>query len=163
MRVSAAGEDWITHLGYDPRPKLTHWKGTPIPPIDDPLAASPRRCEIAERVWWNGPAWTVLRNASTYLWHVMDYGFTEDIGFTLREVERTRWVRALEVARPGALSKGSYVLWSCYFGLMADDAICDWPAMAHRLDLKPLADDSRETMYKRHRTYRAHRAAQVES
>ncbi len=159
MSAGATGEGWIARLGYDPHSGYTHWKGTPIPPMDDPLAASPRRCEIAERVWWNGPAWTVLRSASTYLWHVMDYGFTDDIGFTLRDVERARWVRALEAARPGALSKGSYVLWSCYFGIMADDAICEWPATAHRLDVKPLAGESRESMYKRHRTYRARRAA----
>jgi len=49
--AGATGEDWTARLGYDPRPELTHWKGTPIPPLDDPLAVSPRRREIAERVW----------------------------------------------------------------------------------------------------------------
>ena len=151
----ATGEHWIARLGYDPHPELTHWKGTPIPRLDDPLAVSPRRREIAERVWWNGPAWTVLRSASTYLWHVMDHGFTEDIGFTLGDVERARWTRALEVARPGRLSRGSFVLWSCYFGLMADDAICDWPQDAHIRDVRPLARDTREIMYLRAARYHA--------
>ena len=153
--ADTAGEDWIGRLGYDPRPELTHWKGTPIPPLDDPLAVSPRRREIAERVWWNGPAWTVLRNASRYLWHVMDHGFAEDIGFTLRDVERAQWTRALEVARPGWLSRGSFVLWSCYFGLMADDAICEWPQDAHLRDVRPLARDTREVMYLRAARYHA--------
>ncbi len=153
--LGATPEDWITHLGYDPHPELRQWKGTPIPPIDDPLAASPRRSEIAQRVWWNGPAWTVLRNASRYLWHVMDYGFAADIGFTLRDVERARWVRALETARPGWLSRGSFVLWSCYFGLMADDGICDWPHNAHRRDIRPLAHDTREITYQRAARYHA--------
>ena len=140
-------------MGYDPRPELTHWRGTPIPPLDDPLPMSPRRREIAERVWWNGPAWTVLRNSSRYLWHVMDHGFSRDIGFTLRDVERERWVRALETARPGALSRGSFVLWSLYFGLMAADERCDWPQEAHLRDVRPLAWDTREIVYQRAAKY----------
>lgn len=25
----------IARLGYNPHPELTHWKGIPIPPLDD--------------------------------------------------------------------------------------------------------------------------------
>ena len=155
--ADAAGEGGIARLGYDPHPELTHWQGTPIPPLDDPLTMSPRRREIAQRVWWNGPAWTVLRNASRYLWHVMDHGFGEDIRFTLSDVERAQWIRALETARPGWLSRGSFVLWSLYFGLMADDESCDWPQDAHLRDVRPLARDTREIMYRRAARYHSAR------
>ena len=36
---------------------------------------------------------------------------------------------------------GSSVLWSCYFGLMADGTICEWAVTAYRLDVKPIADE----------------------
>ena len=79
-------------LGYDPRPALTAWRGTPIPQLHNPLQATPPRCTIARRVWWNGPPWTVLRNASYYLWHVWDYGTDDDIDFTLGDVPERLWI-----------------------------------------------------------------------
>ena len=133
-----------SELGYDPRPDLARWRGTPIPPVRDPLRATPERVAIAERVWWHGPAWTVLRNASHYLWHVWDFGSDEDIDFTRTDVAERLWRRAIEDARPGLVSAGSYVFWSYAFGLMSSEEICDWPARAHRLDFKPLvAGDER--------------------
>ncbi|MCY3768857.1 MAG: hypothetical protein OXG56_05765 [Gammaproteobacteria bacterium] len=144
------------HLGYDPHPELDNWRGTASPPIDHPLVRSPERWKIAGRVWWNGPPWTVLRNASCYLWHVMDYGNTEDLRFTLRDLPPTLWIYALDQARPGVVSKGSYVLWSLVFERMALDDPCDWPDTAHALDCRMLAHDSRERMYERHRNYRRH-------
>lgn len=146
-----ASEALIRELGYDPRPELRRWHGTPIPEVRDPLKATAARVAIAERVWWHGPAWTVLRNASTYLWHVMDYAEDDDIDFTRRDVPRTLWVRALEEARPGLLSSGSYALWSSVYGLMADDELCSWPQTAHRKDLRPMARETRERMYARMR------------
>ena len=138
-------------LGYDPHRELNCWRGTPIPAVQDPLAHSPTRWAIADHIWWNGPPWTVLRNASCYLWRVMDYGGTEDIRFTLHDVPASSWIRALQQARPGQLSKGSYVLWSLVFGLMQPGVRCDWPDTAHALDYRMLAKDSRERMFQRHR------------
>lgn len=142
-------------LGYDPRPELQEWRGTPIPPLKRPLKHSSERHRIASYVWWNGPPWTVLRNASHYLWHVMDYGQADDIHFTLKDVPRRLWLAALADARPGQLSKGSYELWSLVLGrVKCEDPPCDWPDNAHRLDIRPLAGDTRERLYERHR--RAH-------
>ena len=140
----------IDVLGYDPRPGLKAWRGTPIPPVARPLALTPRRAAIANRVWWNGPPWTVLRNAAHYLWHVMDYGRVEDVAHALRDVPRETWLWALDEAGPGLLSKGSYVLWSLHFGRMEPDGPpCPWPDAAHRLDCKPLRGASREDLLRR--------------
>lgn len=138
-------------LGYDPRPDLTHWCGTPIPPVDAPLALTADRERIAGRVWFQGPSWTVLRNASHYLWSVMDYGATEDIACTLQDVPRSLWVKSLKDARPGKLSRGAYVVWSLAFGLIAPGTGCDWPDNAHLRDVRPLANATREQLYERHR------------
>lgn len=138
-------------LGYDPRPDLTHWCGTPIPPVDAPLALTADRERIAGRVWFQGPSWTVLRNASHYLWSVMDYGATEDIACTLQDVPRSLWIKSLKNARPGKLSRGAYVVWSLAFGLIAPGTGCDWPDNAHLRDVRPLANATREQLYERHR------------
>ena len=138
-------------LGYDPRPDLTHWCGTPIPPVDAPLALTAERERIAGRVWFQGPPWTVLRNADHYLWSVMDYGATEDITFTLQDVPRSLWVKSLKDAHPGKLSKGAYVVWSLAFGLIALGTRSDWPDNAHMRDVRPLANTTREQLYERHR------------
>ena len=130
-------------LGYQLRPGLSRWRGTPIPPVQDPLRETPARRAIAHRVWWNGPSWTVLRNASHYLWHVWDYGTDEDIAFTQADVPKRLWIRALAAARPGLVSAGSYVFWSYVLGLMSGEEICDWPQTAHRYDYKPLVSDER--------------------
>lgn len=138
-------------LGYDPRPDLTHWCGTPIPPVDAPLALTADRERIAGRVWFQGPSWTVLRNASHYLWSVMDYGATEDIACTLQDVPRSLWIKSLKDARPGKLSRGAYVVWLLAFGLIAPGTGCDWPDNAHLRDVRPLANATREQLYERHR------------
>lgn len=137
-------------LGYDPRPELDHWRGTPIPPVKNALRKTPRRMEIADRVWWNGPPWTVLRNASNYLWHVMDYGRVEDVRFTQTDVPCGLWKQALEEARPGLLSKRSYVLWSLVFDRIKPGELSGWPHTAHRMDWRPLEWATREQLYLRH-------------
>ena len=138
-------------LGYDPRPDLTHWCGTPIPPVDAPLALTADRERIAGRVWFQGPSWTVLRNVNHYLWSVMDYGATEDIACTLQDIPRSLWIKSLKDARPGKLSRGAYVVWSLAFGLIAPGTGCDWPDNAHLRDVRPLANATREQLYERHR------------
>ena len=39
----------IEKLGYDPRPEINAWRGTPIPPCDNPLPASDKLVAIAKR------------------------------------------------------------------------------------------------------------------
>ncbi len=141
-------------LGYDPRVELDHWLGTPIPPVHNPLESTPRRWAIAGRVWWNGPPWTILRNSSYFLWHVMDYGDTEDIRHILKSISEQAWILALNEARPGLLSKGSYVFWSLAFDRIRIDEPCDWPDSAHRLDYRPLRNESRERIRERQRRIR---------
>ena len=141
-------------LGYDPRPSVKAWRGTPIPPVLSPIPVTPRRERIARYVWWNGPPWTVLRNGPTYLWHVMDYARDADIRLMLDDIEPERWREALTLATPGALSKGAYVLNSLRFGLMGPRDKCDWPHSAHRNDVRPLRGQSRERLYARHARWR---------
>ena len=136
-------------LGYDPRPELGRWRGTPIPPVSRPLRLTPERSAIADRVWWHGPPWTALRNAAHYLWHVMDYGQPDDVRHALRDVSQETWTWALDEARPGLLSKGSYVLWSLAFDRIGIDDPCDWPDCAHRLDRRPLSGESRARLRER--------------
>ena len=136
-------------LGYDPRPDIARWKGTAIPPVKNPLQRTPERWAIAKRVFWRGPPWAVLRNASHYLWHVMDGLSYEELQFTLQDVERALWIQALREARPGYLSKGAYITWAIRFGLMRHTDQCDWPNTAHRRDLRPTANDTRADDYRR--------------
>ena len=143
----------MADLGYDPRPDLKRWRGTPIPPVDRPLPITPERQRIAKRVWWNGPPWTVLRSAPRYLWQVMDYGTDDDIAYTRGDVARDLWCHSLRTARPGQVSRGSWILWSIAYGLIAtnDDFIAacrrDWPETAHRRDWRMLSGAPRETLY----------------
>ena len=140
----------VGSLGYDPRPDLSLWRGTPIPPVCKPLRITPERAKIANRVWWNGPPWTVLRNRAYYLWHVMDHGISSDIRHALSDISPESWVWALGEAQPGLLSRGSFILWSLTFDLIREGDRCDWPDTAHRRDWRPLAGESREHMRGRH-------------
>ena len=136
-------------LGYDPHPDITVWNGTAIPPLKNPLVRTPERWVIAGRVFWRGPQWAVLRNAVHYLWHVMDGVSSEEIRFTLQDVERELWIQALKEARPGLLSRGAYIAWSLHFGLMQPLDTCDWPNTAHRRDVCPTAHYTRADLYRR--------------
>ena len=136
-------------LGYDPCPDIIVWNGTAIPPLKNPLPRTPQRWAIAGRVFWRGPQWAVLRNATHYLWHVMDGVSYDEIQFTLQDVERELWIQALKEARPGLLSKGAYIAWSLYFDLMQPPATCDWPNTAHRRDVFPTAHYTRADLYRR--------------
>ena len=48
-------------LGYDPRPAVRTFRGNWLPPCYYPLPMTEISARIALRVWWNGPAWTILR------------------------------------------------------------------------------------------------------
>lgn len=145
----------LAELGYDPKAELTHWQGTPIPPLHYPLPRSAPRWNIAEQVWWNGPQWTILRNSSYYLWHVMDFATPDDLRFTLHDVPKAWWLRSLDEARPGLVSKRAYVAWSYWLGRWPIDGEirCHWPDTAHRHDVRPFANDTRERTYARHAAY----------
>ena len=93
-------------LGYDPRPELDRYAGNPLPEVDDPIAWTERRARIAGYVWTQGPAWSVLRNANEYLWSVMSNASVDDVRFTIGDIERSRWLRALREARPGKIGGG---------------------------------------------------------
>ena len=141
-------------LGYDTKPVITHWNGTPIPAVLSPLATNAVRETIARAVWWNGPPWTVLRNSPVFLWQVMDYGSDAHIEAALDDIETSRWREALERATVRTLSKGSYVLFSMLVGRTGPEEECPWPARQHRNDIRLLAHESRERMYERHRAFR---------
>ena len=120
-------------LGYDPRPDLTAWQGTPLPPVDRPLGLNPGRERIAAMVWWHGPPWCVLRNRNVYLWRVMDYATTESLLYTVQDLPAGDWRIALQAAKPGRLSAGAWTFWSLTLGLLPLGAVSDWPSLAHRL------------------------------
>ena len=143
-------------LGYDPRPDLANWKGTPIPKVDTPLPLTPARERIARRVWWHGPPWTIVRNADNYVWRVIDYGREDGIRHELRHLDEEVWLHALEAAKPrGDLSRGGWLYWSLFFRRwnMAGylKALDDWPSSAgmHIRDLRPLAHATRADLYRR--------------
>ena len=123
-------------LGYDPRPDLTAWQGTPLPPVDRPLGLNPGRERIAAMVWWHGPPWCVLRNRNVYLWRVMDYATTEGLLYTVQDLPAGDWRIALQAAKPGRLSAGAWTFWSLTLGLLPLGAVSDWPSLAHRLDVR---------------------------
>ena len=105
----------LAALGYDPHPEIDRHAGNPLPEIDDPIAWTERRAYIAGYVWTQGPAWSVLRNANEYLWSVMSNASVDDVRFTIRDIERSRWIRALQDARPGKIGGGTYRLFSILF------------------------------------------------
>ena len=146
-------------LGYDPRPGVTHWHGTAIPRVEHPVPGTAAHCAIAARVWWQGDPWTVLRNSNHYLWAVMNHGRDADALTVLRTIPRARWLAALDAARPGRLAKRAYIFWTLTLtGRMPAD-IAEWPDNAHRGDLYPMRNATREQMYERHRIYRERRLA----
>ena len=155
--------DQANELGYDPRPEMTHWRGTPIPPVRHPLSTNPLRESLARTVWWSGPPWTVLRNTPTFLAHVLEYASAHQIATALDDVDAASWHLALDEARPGVISKGAYVLLSMRLGRVQPEDPCDWPARAHRNDVPPLVRHTRDQLYERHRRHRARRALESQS
>ena len=134
-------------LGYDPRPHIRRWLGNPLPPVDAPLALTPERRRIAECVYWQGPAWQILRNGVCYLHLVMDHGRMDDARHTLLDIEDHLWIRALNEARPGMISRGAFFLWSRVFAMDPLDSPHDWAASRHMHDVHPWAGLSRKRRY----------------
>lgn len=122
-------------LGYDPQPQLLNWKGTPIPPVDRPLALTPEREEICNRVWWWGGPEIALRNCRHYIYHVIDYGTVADREFTMGDVPQDIWHYALNTAKAGMVSRGGHKLFSLWMG--ADETVSEgWPDRASRFDIR---------------------------
>ena len=105
-------------LGYDPRPEVRAWHGTPIPPVRSPLAATPEFVRIADRMWWNGPPWTILRNREVFLKQAMDWTSHEDFLYLWENIPREDWVGMLEGVRPGEVSRRSYRLCARMAGVL---------------------------------------------
>ena len=136
------------------RPGVACWKGTPVPPVYMPIDPTPERAEIAEAVWWNGPAWTILRNGPQFVRQVVDFGTDGQIAFARHDVDREIWVAAIREAKAGLMSRGAYILWSIRLGLADVGMTCDWPRNAHVRDVRPLASATRQDLYERHRRHR---------
>ena len=141
------------------RPEVSVWRGTPVPPVCMPLDPTPERVKIAEAVWWNGPAWTILRNGPQFVRQVLDFGHDDEVAFIEADVERPIWVTAIREARAGQMSRGAWILWSIRLGLAGAGVQCDWPRTAHIRDIRPLANATREDLYERHRLQRERLAA----
>lgn len=142
------------------------WMGTPIPEIDDPIEPTPSLEGIARRIWWHGPPAVALRNAHAFIWQVIDYADDDDVEAAYEELGRERWVRAIEAARPGRVSRRSVLLWRTILGLPTEEVRETWPRDRHRNDIKVFANVTRERMYRRHRLVhdtRARETAEVRS
>ena len=126
-------------LGYNPRPEVTSWRGNWLPPCYYPLPLTDDSERIALSVWWNGPAWTVLRNASFFLWRAWDYATPTQLDYLLDHVSEGTWRRAVEDAVPGEVSRGATMLWALRLDMIALDDYVDWPDTAHIRDHRPLA------------------------
>lgn len=142
-------------LGYDPHPEVTRWQGNWLPPCYHPLPRTSVSERIALSVWWNGPAWTVLRNASFFLWRTWDYATPGQLDYVLDHVSEEAWRRAVEDAVPGEVSRGATMLWALRLDMIALDDYVDWPDTAHIRDYRPLAGLTRAQFLERARRWPA--------
>ena len=145
-------------LGYDPRPEVTVWDGQAIPGVANPLPASADLRRIAHNMLPDTEPWIVLRNATFFLCHVMDYATGDDLQYVRENVVEELWLQALEEAKPGMISRGSYVRWSIALGRATIPySPQDWPDDAHPLDVRPQRNMSREELYRHHGELHAER------
>ena len=85
----------------------------------------------------------------------MDFGTDDDIAYTRTDVQHDLWVLALRTAKPGQVSRGSWILFSIAYGLIANTVdyigACrqEWPETAHKRDWRMLSGAPRETPTKR--------------
>lgn len=125
----------FTTLGYDLHPNVTHWNGTPIPPVDRPLALTDKRAAICRNVWWWGGPEIALRNCCFYLYHVIDYGTFDEIKFTMKDVTPEIWQYALGKAKEGQVSHRGHRLLSIWMG--ADPSLSDcWRDVSNKFDMR---------------------------
>lgn len=112
-----------------------HWRGTPLPPVERPLAHTPIRDEIAGRVWPWGGAKTALRNSRHFLYAIIDRGTEDDWRRALSDIPAEIWRWALAQARPGEVGRAGHRLFSLWFGMDAERA-ANWPGRAHFRDVR---------------------------
>jgi hypothetical protein len=124
-------------LGYDPHPELDHWRGTPIPSVESPLPATEQLKRIVDRMWWNGPPWTILRNRSKFLCHAMDYTTPEDFLFLWKNIPERDWIAMLSQLKPGQASTRSYCLYGRLLGVLSSSRPLppEWREARHIKDL----------------------------
>lgn len=126
-------------LCYDPQPNVRNWRGNWLPPCYHPLPMTDASARIARCVWWNGPPWSVLRNSSYFLWRVWDYATPEQREYVRQTVPCEAWLRAIDDAVPGEVSRGATTLWALRFKRIEPSDYIDWPDTAHLRDYRPLA------------------------
>ena len=135
VALTAQSPGFDPELGYDPQPHLTRWHGTPIPPIDRPLALTAERADICECVWWWGGPEIALRNSRHYLYHVIDYASQAQCEFTMKDVPLEIWRYALNSANQAEVSRGGHKLFALFMG--TDHTISDgWKDSANRFDIR---------------------------
>ena len=145
-------------LGYDPRPEVTAWAGQEIPAVANPIPYTPELVRIARSMLPDAEPWTVLRNATFFLCHVMDYTTGQDLRHVRTHIPEAQWLQALEEAQPGMISKGAYVRWSIALGrATAPYRLPHWPDNAHPLDVRPQRNMSRQELYRQHGKLHAER------
>lgn len=126
-------------LGYDPCPDVRFIGGNWQPPAYRPLPMTPESRRVALCVWWNGPPWAILRNASFFLWRVWDYGREGERDYAVEHIPEADWIRAIDDAVPGEVSRGVVNYWGRRLGLIKDDEFVNWPDEAHIHDCRPHA------------------------
>ena len=124
-------------LGYDPKPSVMRWRGSPLPPVSDPVAWTSERQRIAERVFWQGPSWGILRNGVAFIHQIMEHGWLEDAAYAHRNLPRALWTKALDAATPKKVSRRSFWFWSHVFGRDPDASPHDWADSRHIGDALP--------------------------
>ena len=107
-------------LGYDPRPEVMEWRGTPIPRVSAPLPARSELVRIARRIWWNGDPWTILRNRGEFLRQAMDYATRVEFDYLWETIPEEDWIAAVKAARPGQVSARSWKFCMWRLGLLGE-------------------------------------------
>jgi len=139
FRTRSPPSQTVVSLRYDPQPNVRNWRGNWLPPCYHPLPLSDASARIARCVWWNGPPWTVLRNSSYFLWRVWDYATHEQLDHVRRTVPDDAWLRAVDDAVPGEVSRGATTFWALRLHRIEPTDYIDWPDTAHLRDYRPLA------------------------
>ena len=103
FRTRIGSRDTVARLGYDPCPDVRFVDGNWQPPAYHPLPMTPESRRAALCVWWNGPPWAILRNASFFLWRVWDHGRERDRDHAAERIPETDWIRAIFPVAVGSM------------------------------------------------------------
>ena len=139
FRTQISPGDTAARLGYDPCPEVRFISGNWQPAAYHPLPMTPESRRAALCVWWNGPPRAILRNASFFLWRVWDYGREDDRDYAVEHIPQAAWLRAIDDAVPGEVSRGVVSYWGRRLGRIKDHEFVNWPDRAHIHDCRPHA------------------------